>query len=148
MKVITINDIECRIHPQTGLYVSKDGQVFGLSRTSGMVRRMPSAVDKTTGYEKVTWYNHETQKSRPYAVHQLVAETWVPNPECKRYIDHKDRNKLNNAAWNLRYVTQRENNLNTDRSDKHAGEYGYHSYEDKRRYKTEWARRNYQKKST
>lgn len=147
MKVITVDGIECRVHKATDFLVSKDGQVFGISRSTGLARRMPSAVDASTGYEKVTWYNPDTQKSRPYAVHQLVAETWVINPECKRYIDHIDRNKLNNAAWNLRYVSQKENNLNTERSDKHAAEYGFHSYEDRRRYKTEWARKHYQPKS-
>ena len=146
MKVITVNGIECRIHEVTGFLVSEDGQVFGIS-SNGAVRRMPSAVDATTGYDKVTWYNPATQKSRPYAVHQLVAELWVPNPEGKRYIDHIDRNKLNNAAWNLHYVSQKENNLNTERSDKHAAEYGFHSCEDTRRYKREWARKHYIPKS-
>ena len=147
MKEITVNGIVVRIHEVTGFLVSEDGQVFGISRYTGSVRRMPSSIDAATGYDKVTWYNPAIKKSRPYAIHQLFAELWVPNPEGKRYIDHIDRNKLNNAAWNLRYVSQRENNLNTARSDRHAAEYGFHSYEDKHRYKTEWARKHYIPKS-
>lgn len=147
MKVIMVDGIECRTHEVTGFLVSEDGQVFGTSSRDGSIRRMPSSVDATTGYEKVTWYNPDTQKSRPYAVHRLVAELWVSNPDGKRYVDHIDRNKLNNAACNLRFVSQRENNLNTERSDRNAEEYGFHSYEDRRRYKTEWARKHYKPKS-
>ena len=41
--------------------------------------------------------------------HQLVAETFVPNPHGYTEIDHKDRNKYNNSVENLRWVTHKEN---------------------------------------
>lgn len=42
-------------------------------------------------------------------IHRLVAEKWVPNPEHKEQVNHKDGNKLNNCADNLEWVNNQEN---------------------------------------
>ena len=49
---------------------------------------------------------------RRSSVHRAVAELFVPNPENKPFIDHINRNKLDNRAINLRWVTSKENNNN------------------------------------
>ena len=44
-----------------------------------------------------------------YFIHRLVAEKYIPNPNNKEQVNHKDGNKLNNSANNLEWVNNQEN---------------------------------------
>ena len=63
------------------------------------------------GYKAIQVFN------KIYYVHRLVGKAFIPNPERKPCINHKDGNKLNNCVDNLEWVTYSENN-------KHAYEKG------------------------
>lgn len=43
-------------------------------------------------------------------VHREVALRYIPNPDNKRTVNHKDGNKLNNNVENLEWSTDSENN--------------------------------------
>ena len=48
-------------------------------------------------------------KFKSVLAHRIVAMAFIPNPENKPQIDHKDGNRINNKADNLCWVTQTEN---------------------------------------
>ena len=64
----------------------------------------------TSGYEYLRLCKPIKQYEH-ISVHRLVAKAFVPNPEQKPDVNHKDGNKLNNCAENLEWVTKRENHL-------------------------------------
>lgn len=51
----------------------------------------------------------EGGKSKHIKVHIIVASLFIPNPENKSFINHKDGNKLNNDKNNLEWSTSKEN---------------------------------------
>lgn len=59
------------------------------------------------GYKYMSMHNGGQKKVK--SIHSLVAEAFIPNPENKRTINHKDGNKLNNRVDNLEWATDKEN---------------------------------------
>ena len=60
------------------------------------------------GYLSITLCNNGHQKN--YPIHRLVALTFVPNPENKPTVNHKDECKTNNRVDNLEWMTNAEQN--------------------------------------
>lgn len=96
-----------------GLYqVSNYGRVRNTSR--GNIRS-PYLCEKRY-YRIILYKNNKTKKPR---VHRLVAQAFIPNPDNKAEVNHKDFNKVNNHIDNLEWTTGEENVSHYMQSDRY-----------------------------
>jgi hypothetical protein len=60
--------------------------------------------------------------SKQCYIHRIVADTFIPNPEKKPCVNHKDFNIQNPSVSNLEWVTYSENNKHSVKHGRMAGE--------------------------
>ena len=70
--------------------------------------------DISTGYARVTLYLKDRKIKE--SIHRLVCAKYIPNPDLKPCVNHKDGNKLNNQTKNLEWCTYKENEGHSYRS--------------------------------
>lgn len=87
--------------------VSTLGQVLSYQR-SRVTLLSPKIGKQGKGYFDVGI--RKADGTRKYLrISRMVAEAFVPNPENKPQVNHKDGNKLNNIWTNLEWATGKEN---------------------------------------
>lgn len=80
---------------------------YEITRNGDVINKHTGRVFKGQPNEK--GYLRVSIAGKLQFIHRLVAEKYVPNPEGKLQVNHKDGNKLNNCADNLEWVTNQEN---------------------------------------
>lgn len=82
--------------------ISEVGEIY--SKRRNVMLKVWKASNK---YPRVTLSKNGIEKT--FCIHKLVALAFIPNPENKRTVNHKDGNKLNNHVDNLEWATISEN---------------------------------------
>ena len=83
---------------------------LGNVRNDKFNRILTNVIDSSSGYYVVSLCNNS--KTKNIRVHKLIADAFIPNPNNKPCVDHKNNNKLDNNISNLRWCTSQENNRN------------------------------------
>lgn len=86
------------------LEVSNTGRIRN-KRNNHIYKSHPN----TNGYLTVNISLGSRNHKKTFLVHKAVAETFIPNPENKPQVNHKDLNKINNNSLNLEWMTNQEN---------------------------------------
>jgi len=82
--------------------ITEDGKVF-----SNRSNKFLSPRESMDGYNRVALQKEGYR--REYRIARLVAITYIPNPENKEQVNHKDYNRKNDFINNLKWVTPKEN---------------------------------------
>ena len=98
MKKLIINNIE------TDYDINENGEIY-----SHKTKKFLTGTIYNTGYKMVRLTVNGNKKG--YAVHRLVAETFIPNPDNLPIVNHKNGDKTNNNKDNLEWVSQSQNRI-------------------------------------
>ena len=123
-----------KIHPTLKIKVKDIGMVL-VPKASGHYEHWTFGSNRGKGYLGIRL------KGKNYSVHRIVAETFIPNHNKYRTVDHIDRNPSNNRVENLRWASEKMQCANQKRVDVCLEKYGIRECEDKKEY-----RRRYIKK--
>lgn len=112
-------DVKILVDSNGSIRTLKHTKVRSNGRVDNRSGRVLKQKINRYGYGEVTLSSDGKRKT--YLVHRLVAAAFIPNPENKQTINHKDGNKLNNHVNNLEWATQKEN-------QQHKWQYGLANY--------------------
>ena len=118
VKNLSINDIDGEIWKEIKGYpsnmVSNYGRVKSIGRSwfngKTTITMKPYIMKQkigTTGYFMLRLTNNKVSKT--LRTHRLIAIAFIPNPDNKREVNHKDGDKINNLLSNLEWSTPSEN---------------------------------------
>jgi len=87
--------------------ISRSGKIYSLYS-----KRLISFHFNKKGYVRVRMTNNFGVSKLKF-VHILVGLVWVPNPENKPEINHKNKIRHDNRSFNLEWSTRSENMLHS-----------------------------------
>lgn len=91
----------------------------------GRVRRVKiiTPTRKKHGYMQISLVDRNGVR-KSFRLHRIVATAFVPNPEGKPQVNHRDENPENNRASNLEWATAEENTNYGSRTARAAAKNG------------------------
>ena len=89
------------INGYDGYEVSDDGRVYN-TKTDKFL----NGTVNNCGYLTITL--RKDKKSKQFPMHRLVALAFIPNPDKKEYVRHRDSDNLNNEPANLYWMSYEE----------------------------------------
>ena len=105
----SINTWKC-IDGWDGYEINQNGEVRSYRNNYGNIIKIPHIIKpqlNNNGYYTV--HLHSKTKRKILTVHRLVAITYIPNPNKKPQVNHKNGIKTDNRIENLEWVTCSEN---------------------------------------
>lgn len=109
--------------------LKSQGENFMISNL-GNIRNIKTGTDRKLTNHK-TGYLMITIDRSTYRVHALVAKAFIPNPDNKPIVNHKDGDKKNNVVTNLEWVTYAENVQHAFDTELYVPSRGDNHYESK-----------------
>jgi NUMOD4 motif/HNH endonuclease len=89
------------------IWKSIDGLNYEVSNCGRVRNKETKRIRKLEVHDRK--YLRVKLNKKAYKVHRLVGLLFIPNPDDKPELNHKDGNKLNNSVDNLEWVTPKEN---------------------------------------
>ena len=99
-----------------GYFISDDGKVYcnlgkGNRRRNDKTTELYEINPRPTknGYMRICCRQMSTGKRKDLYVHRLVAKYFIPNPDNKNVVNHKNCQRDDNRTENLEWCTTKEN---------------------------------------